>query len=142
MQITPDMIKALNEQISHEAYSANAYLAIGSWCERIGYDGSAAFFLEQAAEEKVHMLKFIHYLNNAGYEAIVPGIEKPPGSFESLEAAFKFVMKNPSSIAVGGGILVFLLGVLLQDAWIMFWGVVFFFVGVGLNLAYLSTKKR
>ena len=46
------MIKAINEQISHEAYSANAYIAIGSWCERVGYDGSATFLLEKAAEEK------------------------------------------------------------------------------------------
>ena len=85
MQISSEMIKAINEQISHEAFSGNAYIAIGSWCERIGYDGSAKFFLEQAEEEKDHMLKFIHYLNNAGYEAVIPAIEKPPGSFESLE---------------------------------------------------------
>ena len=65
MQISSEMIKAINEQISHEAFSANAYTAIGSWCERTGYDGSAKFFFEQAAEENGHMLKFIHYFNNA-----------------------------------------------------------------------------
>lgn len=92
------MIKALNEQISHEAFSANAYIAIGSWCERIGYDGSAKFFFEQAAEEKDHMLKFIHYLNNAGYEAVIPAIEKPPGSFQSLEAAFQFGLESECKV--------------------------------------------
>ncbi|MGC2571248.1 MAG: ferritin-like domain-containing protein, partial [Candidatus Nitrosopolaris sp.] len=51
MRISTEMAKAINEQISYEASSANTYIAIGSWCERIGYDGSAAFFFEQAAEE-------------------------------------------------------------------------------------------
>ena len=63
MRISTEMTKAINEQISYESYSANAYVAIGSWCERTGYDGSAAFFFEQASEESQHMLKFIHYLN-------------------------------------------------------------------------------
>ena len=27
------------------------------------------------------MLKFVHYLNNAGAEAIIPAIEKPQGKF-------------------------------------------------------------
>ena len=68
MRISRQMAKAINDQISYEASSANAYTAIGSWCERTGYDGSAAFFFEQAAEENGHMLKFIHYLNGIGAE--------------------------------------------------------------------------
>jgi len=73
------MTKAINKQISYEVSSANTYIAIGSWCERIGYDGTAAFFFfEQAAEENGHMLKFIHYLNGIEAESIIPAIEKPP----------------------------------------------------------------
>ena len=55
MRISTGMTKAINEQIYYEASSANTYIAIGSWCERIGCDGSAAFFFEQAAEENGHM---------------------------------------------------------------------------------------
>ena len=36
MRISTEMAKAINEQISYEASSANTYIAIGSWCERIG----------------------------------------------------------------------------------------------------------
>ena len=35
------------------------------------------FSFEQASEENQHMLRFIHYLNGAGAEAIVPAIDKP-----------------------------------------------------------------
>jgi ferritin len=54
MRISTEMAKAINDQISYETSSASAYIAIGSWCERIGYDGSSAFFFEQAAEENGH----------------------------------------------------------------------------------------
>src|SRR6187200_3709020 len=84
MRISTEMAKAVNDQISYEASSANAYIAIGSWCERTGYDGSAAFFFEQAAEENGHMLKLIHYLNGVGAEAIIPAIEKPPSRISRI----------------------------------------------------------
>ena len=98
MRISTEMTKAINDQISYEASSANAYIAIGSWCERTGYDGSATFFFEQAAEENGHMLKFIHYLNSVGAEAIIPAIEKPPGNFESLESTFQFGLKSEQTV--------------------------------------------
>ena len=98
MRISTEMVKAINDQISYEASSANAYIAIGSWCERTGYDGSAAFFFEQAAEENGHMLKFIHYLNGVGAEAIIPAIEKPPGNFESLESTFQFGREGEQTV--------------------------------------------
>jgi ferritin len=98
MRISTEMAKAINDQISYEASSANTYIAIGSWCERIGYDGSAAFFIEQAAEENGHMLKFIHYLNGIGAESIIPAIEKPPSSFESLESTFQFGLESEQTV--------------------------------------------
>lgn len=98
MRISPEMEKAINDQISYEAFSANAYIAIGSWCERIGYEGSAVFFFNQAAEENMHMLKFIHYLTSAGAEAIIPAIEKPQGNFESLESVFQFGLKSEQTV--------------------------------------------
>jgi ferritin len=98
MRVSTEMAKAINDQISFEASSMNAYISIGSWCERIGYDGSAAFFFEQAKEEYGHMLKFLHYLNGVGAEAVIPGIEKPPGNFESLESTFQFGLKSEQTV--------------------------------------------
>ena len=51
MRISSQMTEAINNQIVYEASGVHAYIAIGSWCERTGYDGSAAFFFEQANEE-------------------------------------------------------------------------------------------
>jgi ferritin len=98
MRISSEIEKAINDQISYEASSAYAYIAVGSWCERIGYNGSAAFFFEQANEENTHMLKFIHYLNNAGAEAIIPAIEKPQDKFDSLESTFQAGLKSEQTV--------------------------------------------
>ena len=39
---------------------------MASWCEVTGYQGGADFFYAQSDEEKTHMLKIIHYLNDIG----------------------------------------------------------------------------
>ena len=93
MRISPEMIKAINERISYEASSANAYIAIGLWGERTGYDGSAAFFFEQASEENQHMRRFIHYLNGAGAEAIAPAIDKPQNTLNHFKLHSNSVCK-------------------------------------------------
>ena len=98
MRISSEMAKAINDQIAYEASATYAYLAIGSWCERTGYDGSAAFFFEQANEENTHMLKFIHYLNNTGAEAIIPAIEKSQGTFDSLQSIFQAGLKSEQTV--------------------------------------------
>lgn len=98
MKISTQMEKAINDQIAYEASAINAYAAMGSWCERTGYDGSAAFYFQQAIEENTHMLKFVHYLNNADAEAIIPAIEKPQGKFDSLESTFQAALKSEQTV--------------------------------------------
>lgn len=98
MKISSQMEKAINDQIAYEASAINAYVAMGSWCERTGYDGSAAFYFQQAIEENTHMLKFVHYLNNADAEAIIPAIEKPQGKFDSLESTFQAALKSEQTV--------------------------------------------
>lgn len=100
MRISSELVKAINDQISYEASGTNAYVAIASWCERIGYNGSATFFFEQAAEENTHMLKFVHYLNNAGAEAIIPATEKPQSNFDSLESTFQAGLKSEQKVTI------------------------------------------
>ena len=98
MRISSKITKAINDQIAYEASATYAYLAIGSWCERTGYGGSAVFFFEQANEEHLHMLKFIHYLNNAGAEAIIPATDKPQGKFDKLESTFQAGLRSEQTV--------------------------------------------
>ena len=88
----------MNEQIGKEAYSSNLYLAMASWAETKGYEGIANWFYAQAEEEHLHMLKFIHFINEKGGKAIIPQLEKPPIDFIDVNTAFAETLKHENYI--------------------------------------------
>ena len=92
------MKKALNDQIALEAAASNSYLAMASWCEVTGYQGGADYFYAQSDEEKTHMLKIIHYLNDIGVAATIPAVKAPVGSYKSLEGLIKTALKNEQAV--------------------------------------------
>ena len=98
MRISSKMKKALNDQIGLEAAASNSYLAMASWCEVTGYKGGADYFYAQSDEEKTHMLKIIHYLNDIGATATIPAVKAPVGSYKSLEGAVKAALKNEQAV--------------------------------------------
>src|SRR5665811_2349335 len=48
----------------------------------------------QSDEERIHMLKFIKYINERGGKAVIPALKKPPVDFKNAEEAFKEVLKH------------------------------------------------
>ncbi len=98
MKISPKMKKSLNDQIALEAAASNNYLAMASWCEVTGYQGSADYFYVQSDEERTHMLKVVHYLNDMGTTATISAIKAPTGSFKSLEGILKTALKNEQTV--------------------------------------------
>jgi ferritin len=83
------MLTALNIQIEEEFYSANLYLAMASWCDKEGLTNCASFMYEHFEEEKLHMLKFIQYINEVGGHGVVPALNKPVSDFDSIQILFK-----------------------------------------------------
>ncbi len=96
--ITEKLEKAINEQIKKEEHSSRIYLAMASWCETNGFPGAAAFLYEQSVEERDHMMKFVHYLNDRGGYAVPAALEQPPHTFESLLDIFEQVLKHEQYI--------------------------------------------
>lgn len=83
-----------NRQVEREAYSSNLYLAMAIWAETNGLSGVAAWLYVQADEERLHMLKFIKYINERGGKAVMPALKKPVSEFKSVEDVFKEVLKH------------------------------------------------
>ncbi|WP_430811201.1 MULTISPECIES: ferritin [unclassified Carboxylicivirga] len=84
----------LVNQIEKEAYSANLYLAMAVWADTSGYEGTANWLYAQAEEERMHMMKFIKYVNERGGKAIIPSIEQPPSEYKDIRAVFAQVMEH------------------------------------------------
>ena len=87
-----------NRQVEREGYSMNLYLAMASWAEVNGLSGIADWLYAQAEEEKLHMLKFVRYINERGGKAVIPAFKKPPAEFKNVEEMFREVLKHENFV--------------------------------------------
>lgn len=85
---------ALNDQISKEASSSQYYLAMASWAENNGLNGTAKFMYTHSDEERFHMLKLVKFVNERGGTAVIPAIEQPLVNFENLKNVFELLLAH------------------------------------------------
>ena len=92
--------EALNKQLALEAASSQAYLAMHSWADiQPGLQGVADFFDKQAEEERVHMLKLLKYINERGGFAVVPALEQPIITYQSLKRVFEEFLRHELQVS-------------------------------------------
>jgi ferritin len=84
----------LNQQVAIEAKASAAYLAMASWCDVKGYKQSADLLYKQSTEERDHMLKLVHYINDIGGHALQPEIVAIQNSFQSLREVFEIAFSQ------------------------------------------------
>jgi ferritin len=67
---------------------------MASWCEKNGFAGIALWMYSQSNEERMHMLKFVKYINERGGHAIIPLSKQPPVEQGSVKEMFEAVLKH------------------------------------------------
>jgi ferritin len=87
-----------NRQIEREGYSSSLYLAMASWAENKGMPGIAAWLYAQAEEERMHMLRFVKYVNERGGAAVIPAFKQPPVKYKGINELFREVLKHEQFI--------------------------------------------
>ncbi len=93
--LSKKMQDALNGQVLIEGQSSQVYLAMASWAEiQPGIDNVTAFFYRHSEEERMHMLKLIHFINERGGFAVIPAFEQPNLTYPSIHHAFKELLKH------------------------------------------------
>ena len=92
--MNPRVEKALNDQIQKEAFSSQFYLAMASWSEANGLNGTAKFMYAHSDEERFHMLKLIKFVNERGGCAEIAGVSTPPKEFTDLKNVFESLLKH------------------------------------------------
>jgi ferritin len=100
--------KALNDQIAREAAASFLYLHLASWCDAEGFEGAATFLYQQSDEERMHMLRLFHFINNSGGFAIAPEIKKNTSKLKSLAEVFQIVYKSETEVTQSVNELVYL----------------------------------
>lgn len=93
------MIKALNEQLQKEMYSAYLYLGMSAWCSEQSFSGSAKWFKLQHDEEMVHAMKVYNYLLGQGAHVELLAINASKTKYKSLLNCFEESLAHEHSMS-------------------------------------------
>jgi ferritin len=97
--LSKKLLTKLNEQITHEFYSAHYYLAMAAYFMKEDLDGFANFFIVQAEEERFHAMKFFNFIFDQGEEAIITGFKDPKHDFTSAEEIFSLALEHEQLVS-------------------------------------------
>jgi len=86
--------KALNEQMTNEAFAAQVYLAYASWASDQGFDGIANFLFRHSQEERDHMMKILEYILQRGGKVVISQIAAPGNDPKGVNDCFEKVYKS------------------------------------------------
>ena len=92
--MNPKVEKTLNNQIQKEEYSSRLYLAMAIWCEVNGFPGASSFLYEHADEERMHMMKLVHFVNDRGGKTQLMNVEVPPQEYDSVLDIFTQIKEH------------------------------------------------
>jgi ferritin len=93
MLISEKLNQAMNEQVGRELGASNQYVNIAAYFDSESLPQLAAFFYRQADEERVHAMKFVHYLADAGGKVAVPAVAAAKADLGSAETAVKLSLE-------------------------------------------------
>ena len=89
---------ALNGQVAVEASSSQAYLAMASWAENQGLQGTAAFLYRHSDEERMHMLKLVKFINERGGRAVIPALKQPGTNYKTITDVFQALLDHETKV--------------------------------------------
>jgi len=92
MIIKPKVVEAMNAQIQSEFTASAQYVAIAVYFDEATLPDLAAFFYRQAEEERMHAMKFVHFMLEAGSKPIIPSLPELRNDFESASDAVQFAL--------------------------------------------------
>lgn len=96
--LTKTVLKALNDQINAELYSAYIYLGMSAWCEGRNLPGFAGWMRKQFGEEQAHALKIYDYVLDQGGEVTLKAIEGPTASYQSLQDVWETTLRHEQHV--------------------------------------------
>ncbi|MCB9284774.1 MAG: ferritin [Lewinellaceae bacterium] len=97
--LSKQMEASLNEQIALEGYASFLYLSMASWCEKKTLTGCSSFMFRQSEEERQHMLRIFHYINDMGDHALTPAIPQPKYDWASIQELFNEVYAHEQMVS-------------------------------------------
>ena len=85
-------VEQLNAQIGNELAAHNQYLACAIYYDALTMPRMAAFFYEQALEERGHAMMMVQYLVDTDAEVVIPAVDAPTSAFPDLVAPVELAL--------------------------------------------------
>src|SRR5918911_4329661 len=92
-------VERLNEQIGHEFAASQQYLAIAVYYDNETLPRLAAFFYQQALEERNHAMMMVQYLMDADAQVVIPGIAAPRGAFADIVEPVRVALEQEKRVS-------------------------------------------
>lgn len=92
------MIDPFNAQIKSEFTASAQYLAIAAYFDEMGLQELASFFFRQSDEERMHAMKFIHFMLETEVKPIIPGVPDLRNAFDSPADAVEFALNQERKV--------------------------------------------
>lgn len=98
MTIKQNLIEPFNSQIRSEFTASAQYIAIAAYFNEMGLLELAQFFFRQSDEERMHAMKFVHFMLETSTKPTIPGTPELRNSFESPEDAIQFALDQEKTV--------------------------------------------
>jgi ferritin len=92
MLISDNLAKAFSRQIGNEFGASLQYVLVASYFDREALPQLAGKFYAQAAEENMHAMKLVRYINEAGGKVEIPAIPAGKADFASTQEAVQLAL--------------------------------------------------
>jgi ferritin len=92
------MKEPFNDQIRSEFAASAQYIAIAVYFDQMGLKELANFFYRQSLEERMHALKFVHFMIEADSDPLIPSVPELRNSFESPADAVEFSLRQERKV--------------------------------------------
>jgi bacterioferritin B len=93
-------LAALNEQVAREFAAAHQYVAVGNYYAAETFPRLAAFFYEQAQEEREHAMKMVGYILDRDATPDIGAIDAPRQEFGDHVEPIKIALEQERKVTV------------------------------------------
>jgi ferritin len=98
MTIKQKLVEPFNAQIKSEFGASAQYVAIAVYFDEMGLKELANFFYRQAEEERMHAMKFIHFMLETEAKPTIPGVPELVNEFSSPAEAVEFALEQERKV--------------------------------------------
>jgi bacterioferritin B len=98
MALKHEMIQPFNDQIQSEFTASMQYVAVAAYFDDLSLMELAGFFYRQAEEERMHAMKFVHFMLETEVRPVIPSVPELRNGFDDPADAVAFALEQERKV--------------------------------------------